>query len=93
MSPNFIQAISQLFCYQRLSREESNCDNIYRYEVWYQTVMDSEWSKSMASNNDSHERVVNLHFSMEYKVKVVARNNRGMDSTSDTHLVTTPDAS
>ena len=61
--------------------------------MWYKAVDDDEWEQSIASNNDSYEKIPNLRFSMEYKIMVVVYNNRELSSSSNTVHIFTPEAS
>ena len=81
-------------CWQLLSKEQSNCENIMYYKILYERVGMSgvhhyvSTSNSVSAKNISDDVV----FDAGYWVMVTAYNNQEMESSSQRERVVTPAA-
>jgi len=81
-------------CWQLLSKEQSNCENIMYYKILYERDGTSGVHHRVSTSNSVSAKNISedVMFDAGYWVMVTAYNNQGMESSSERVRVVTPAA-
>jgi len=77
-------------CFQLLTPQQSNCDNIQYYEIEYQKSGSNKRLRAMASQSANAKNLSEqVEFDSEYWMVVIAHNNQPLDSSSSSVRIIT----